>query len=687
MDQMILVWSCYFPNMTKDRAMDNELTKNALHYAEHGWYIFPLKPRSKEPLTTNGFYNATCDPEQVRAWWSEYPDANIGVDLGRTHLVAIDIDAKDGGLETWQALDPQIHTLVARTGTGGFHVYYRNPNGERFLNKRIATGIDLKNEGGYVVLPPSVHPNGNPYQWEVSDTLADLPPVLIPRLPLKEPPAPREPVNMTFNALNHPYAKAALEDETNKVLNAPLHNRNNQLNASALALGKLVAGGALDESEVIDALLTAALQAGLDEGGSVRTIASGMRKGKTEPRGIPDATPQIKKETEMGQDVSQDTKKKTHRAAKTWATSEDFLSALSQLGYQFRMNRMDDTLEVNGVPIDDPLRAEIRTRMRDAGFKGMLAIEDAYMTEAKHNGYHPIQDYLKSLTWDGRPHIATLAGYFENPDKALPVWLHRWLVGAVAKAFYGTQNMMLMLDGPQGAGKSTFARWLCPLSDRYSDSRIDADDKDSELRLLSLMVWEIGEVGNTFRKQDREALKQFITKLVVRQRRSYGHFDTAKPAVASLIGTFNDEGGVLSDPTGNRRFLICKVQKIDYGYTEMDLSQVWAEAAHYAFQGETGALTDDEKKLQTSVNETYEIDDPVVGLLAKHFFLDKNDETWTTTTEINRLLEAGGLHNGTTKANHMAIAAALCRLGHKRERRAVNGVRTVGYLGVIPKSM
>ncbi len=89
--------------------------------------------------------------------------------------------------------------------------------------------------------------------------------------------------------------------------------------------------------------------------------------------------------------------------------TSDYMSALHSLGYQFRMNDVSDGVEVNGCPITDATAAEIRTRMRDLGFDFINVMEDAYLTEAHHNRYHPVKDYLHSLQWDGQPNIATLA--------------------------------------------------------------------------------------------------------------------------------------------------------------------------------------------------------------------------------------------------------------------------------------
>lgn len=362
-------------------------------------------------------------------------------------------------------------------------------------------------------------------------------------------------------------------------------------------------------------------------------------------------------------------------------TSTDYLAALAEMGYSFRLNELDDSIEVIGKPLTDPLRSVIRSQIRDKGFRGMEALEDAYTAEAYKNRFHPIKDYLQSLQWDGKPHIAGLAEHFENPDGALSIFLRRWLIGAVAKAMTGEQNPMLVFDGRQGIGKSRFARWLCPLPEYFIEAPINPEDKDSGVRLMSRFIWEVSELGSTVRRADRESLKAFISQQTVTVRKPYGRMDMTKPALASMIGTVNNESGILSDPTGSRRFLVCRIEKIYWSYEQMDVSQVWAEAVHAYDEGESWNLAGDEIELSQQINGEYEIDDPVAAMICKYLKLEKESNAWTSSLDILTTLESFGLR-GNTKSNFMAIASAMTRLGYKKSRRLVQEKQVPGYGGV-----
>lgn len=360
-----------------------------------------------------------------------------------------------------------------------------------------------------------------------------------------------------------------------------------------------------------------------------------------------------------------------------------YIHALKNLGYDFRMNTCNDDVEVNQEPITDAVRAELRCKMRDKGFELVHEMEDAYTAHAHKHRYHPIQEYLDTLSYDGGQHIAELASHFKDRDGVFGAWLRRWLIGAVAKAYEAEQNYMLALDGPQGIGKSHFAMWLgSPLPEYFIEGPISPDNKDCHIRLVSKWVWEVAELGATTRKADREALKFFISQRTVTIRRPYARYDLRKPALSSFIGTINNEIGFLADKTGNRRFLACTLEDIDWKYTDVDVDQVWAEAQALYLAGEPWQLTPKEAARARELNKVYEIDDPIEGLLKKYFEVDSAMPSWTPSAEILQVLELNGLR-GNTRANSMALAAVLTSLGmEKRKRRNAQGQLVWGYQGI-----
>lgn len=270
--------------------------------------------------------------------------------------------------------------------------------------------------------------------------------------------------------------------------------------------------------------------------------------------------------------------------------------------------------------INDTIEATIRTRWRELDYgeakkPSLEAMRDAYITYADTQRYNPIKDYLKSLEERYKPHengpykVRTLASFFKNPDGLFEKWMFKWLTGAIAKIYQGERNPMLVLASGQHIGKSTFAKWLCPLPNHFLKSGINPDSKDANLRLADVLIQEVEELGATTRRADLEALKAFITKPFIFERPPYGRHPIHKPAVTSFIGTVNPDGvGFLNDPTGSTRFLVCEIESIDFAYTAINVDDLWAEAFwYYRNVPNCWQLTRDEMKEQAEINSQFEI--------------------------------------------------------------------------------
>jgi predicted P-loop ATPase len=259
------------------------------------------------------------------------------------------------------------------------------------------------------------------------------------------------------------------------------------------------------------------------------------------------------------------------------------------------------------------------------------------------------------------------------------------MLGAVGKVLNQDQNFMLVLDGRQDIGKSHLVRWLCPLPEYFIEGAIQPDDKDSQLRLMRHWLWEVGELQATTRKADREALKNFVTMRWVTVRKPFGRYDLKKPACASMIGTINESGaGFLDDRTGNRRFAVVNMKHIDWSYTRLDVSQIWAEIMASYRQGERGALSPDEKREQSLINAGYGSLSTVEEYLWEYYEVDPNQDDWLPVRDILATLELNGL-TGNQRANLMELGQILKAKeseGVTKGRPKIEGVKTTSYKGI-----
>ena len=129
------------------------------------------------------------------------------------------------------------------------------------------------------------------------------------------------------------------------------------------------------------------------------------------------------------------------KASRKKITSRYLINYLAELGYAFRLNLCDDSVEVGGERISDVSRAQMRCQLRDAGLgKYLAAADDAVIASAASHPYHPVLDYLKSLTWDQQPRISQLAAHFSDTNGVIGLYLRKWLIGAVARAYTGVRE-------------------------------------------------------------------------------------------------------------------------------------------------------------------------------------------------------------------------------------------------------
>ncbi len=158
---------------------------HAVRYAGLGWKVFPLhginagrctcgdadcRSIGKHPMTPHGVKDASADTEQLARWAAQWPQSNLGLAL-TDGLVALDTDPRNGGdatLETLLAKHGKLpDTVLQMTGGGGTHHLFFNREGRK-LPGTLGKGIDLKGEGGYIVVEPSMHASGSSYSWEAS---------------------------------------------------------------------------------------------------------------------------------------------------------------------------------------------------------------------------------------------------------------------------------------------------------------------------------------------------------------------------------------------------------------------------------------------------------------------------------------------------------------------------------------
>lgn len=277
----------------------------ALLYANRGWHVFPCHSIKNDRCTCNnydscspgkhpriqkGLLNASIDPDQIKTWWTKWPDANIAIRTGAiSDLVVIDIDPRHDGDNSLDRLEyNNYHLPIARTiktGSGGRHLYFSHPGVDVHNDQagKLGPGLDVRGDGGYVLAPPSIHISGGIY--EVSENRTEIPELPKWIISILNPPKPKrifKPRPTTPSEVPS-WANKELAEALDRLWRAPEGMRNNTLNSTAFRLGQMVGLGYLDKIDIENHLISVAQQIGLPEREAAMTINSAVNAGISKP--------------------------------------------------------------------------------------------------------------------------------------------------------------------------------------------------------------------------------------------------------------------------------------------------------------------------------------------------------------------------------------------------------------------
>jgi len=656
-----------------------------------------------QDLFNRGFKLVPCTEEKkaLMKEWQKHPIASekemAGFPLAKAWGVAcgvhsgvtvVDVDPE--GMETlagWEFDHGPITTLRTRTPRGGNHLYFRHiigiKNGVGGSSGDIP-GVDTRNDGGYAIAPTKSGYEFFDPDAEIEEIPDWLKKILQENNYFKSQErtklATKEPIKKTEKA-----SKAGAEllsQELSRVKNAKEGTRNSTLNSSAFKVFRHVASGEIPETEAFQSLLTAGLLSGLEHDEVEKTLESARVAAYESPREI----------------------------TRRHITTDELRSFLEKKGFSFQKNELTLEIEVikdgKNEPISDGMAADIRNLCRDEGILNIGMVNDFILAEAEKNKRNPIKEYFESLT----PGTLTIDGFVDRYLKLSPIeeydgildtkelfkiFFKKWLIGAILRAFTGTHNVTLVIEGKQGIGKSRFVKWLAPtigndsgrLMQLYVSSSISPDAKDAAILSTLTLLWEIAEFGATSRRADVEALKAFLSREKVDERPAYGKYNVTRTAIANFIATVNNENGFLNDPTGNRRFISFSFDRIDTTFENESPDSLWYEAYQAYMAGETPFYTDEEKRIQAILNRQYERESALLPIIEELFdFTGKEIDFLSTVTIESAVADYIKNHASwlTVKNLDREMKNILEKKGAKKHRMSKGGQR--GYQGIARKT-
>lgn len=293
----------------------NSLKAAALAHAKNGFYVIPLVENSKRPLISDWQNRATTNPLQIESWWTEHPNANIGIACEVSNLIVIDLDTSKGAVPSrpWNEMgakngedvfkeicrkagDSQLfETYSVKTPSGGKHLYFYDQNIAIKQGTEVNGWwrVDTRSKGGYIVAEGSRLINSasgvtDQYQsvgnhsviLNFPDWLRDeLSPKAIREISFAS--SSTHGSNISSNQVfSREFADQVLSERCTLIRNTPEGSRNQSLIKHATYIGKIIGMGSLDEREASQSLLEAAIASGLTQFESVSAIKAGIKYGK-----------------------------------------------------------------------------------------------------------------------------------------------------------------------------------------------------------------------------------------------------------------------------------------------------------------------------------------------------------------------------------------------------------------------
>jgi hypothetical protein len=602
----------------------------AVWYASLGYRVFPCAGKVPAIPTQrahkkgcqgvcgkwgHGFYDGTTDSDTIKAMWANYPGSNIGVRTGNG-LVVLDFDAEKGGSITafeaaFEVLPPTV-TCLTGSGGGSQHTYLRlRIEGSLACATEWADGVDIRADGGYVIVPPSIHPDtGRVYQWEADRSpediqVADAPYWLVPLFDIVRP--ERNGHAATPAAPVDPHAviyEGRREATLLKVLGAMQRN-----GASPQAMR------AYAEEE------NARCEPHLDAQDLERLVNSIQRYepepqmhvtkphhvgGWRNPEGI--GHPTVAGNTVLKAEPANDDtswhktewfqwsldpyivnkkgkieanngtimavlRNHTDWAGRLWW--DDFASKMFRGSRDHRTELEEDHLTLIGAEFADTYYI---------GVSSDRLMERCLYAAARLQRFDPLQEYLGSLPgWDMEKRLETwLLDCAGLADSAYHRFCSRNLiVSMIVRALDPgcICRSVLILEGPEEYRKSTFVSHLVPYPEWFDEISGSLDSKEAHLMVQGLWVAELSELDSLGRTEETR-LKSFISLRYDAHIPKFKNMRVSPPRRTIFVGTTNE--AVYFKSTGNTRFLPVKIlQPMDIEGFLAIREQLFAEALVY----------------------------------------------------------------------------------------------------------
>lgn len=620
--------------------MSGALVDRAIALAARGVPVFPVK-ENKRPAQAGGFYNASTDAATVARMFADPLAALIAVPAGLVSgFDAIDVDVARGGLEWLAANDHRLPaTRRHHTRSGGVHILFQHTPGMRTRFDRIAPGVEVRGEGGYIIWWPAegLHAEGPDFPAEPLAGWPDWLLIEVMRGHKSEHAAPIDPADLA------PPDVESLVALLDAMPNPAPTTRGDYVSVNMAVQGcirGLEALNAIEPDQVETVQFAAATWAARWDSPTAADADTELARWRddwsTRTNDAAGWRHLLTIAGRLGADVSRHTLAAAQAEFGELPPEPEPVTLAEPLGDPFWQSKLSDHKGAPSADINNALYA-----LRNAPeFAGALCLDtfgyraewrrpppfdrkptgprrffesdyvlaqawlqhhallrvskqtviDALDTIAWENSFSSLRDYMSGLAWDGKPRADTwLLDHLGAADTPLNrAFGSKTLIAGVARAFEpGCKvDTMTVLEGRQGLRKSTALSALAGRPHWFTDHIPDLHTKDAPLQLQGIHILEHAEMA-TLNKTDAARTKAFLSQAVDRFRAPFARLTEDHPRQCLFFATVNPTGGgYLKDETGARRYwpVECGAawddprRKIDAEAIAAIRDQLWAEA-------------------------------------------------------------------------------------------------------------
>lgn len=638
---------------------------------QHGFSVIPLHPNDKKPLTSwkqwQQDYISDADAERYFTG-----NNNIGIVTGAiSGITVVDIDYKDPRSKK-TPLDAFPPTYTVKTPSGGYHLYYAYTDtiGTSANQYPQFPHVDIRNDGGFVVAPPSVV-NGTAYEVVNDLPLAPFPQELFATKKKKGLPVEKKPYDL---------AQAAKSFDS-------MADGSGRNNALTKLCGSLVAKTAPQEWPVVRQQLDF-FNAKFSEplpSAEVDTIFESITKKQSEQGTVSPIAASSLLGIRLRVNGNNQPYKDITNAVIILANHPEYRDSI-------KYNEFRREVEFRGEPLEENDVIDITTKLQDSLLPQVSdgVVYKAIIHYAHENSYDEVKDWLETLEWDGEPRLAKwLPAASGCPDDEY----HRaigaqWMIGMMRRAMHPgcVFDYVLTAIGGQGVGKTTMFRIIG--GPWYKAFTGTVDNKDFYMALRGALVVDLDE-GSTMYKSDSIKIKSIITETVDEYRAPYGRVTERHPRRFVFSMSTNDTEP-FRDQTGNRRYLPFTIpKKVDFDWLTANRDQLFAEAYDVVKNNRYNEMPqipfDKALEMQGERIATDSWYDSILEyLMEDELFVKRDPDFNTTIQEIFENVISPDKERTTlaqlSRQHEMRIGGILRNeLGFERRRKMENGVRVYRY--------